>query len=147
MKITAMAFQRKEVEQKIKSLAPVFAEHIVKMFLYPNSQYVKGWEKELKAWYETVRTYGHSVKGGKSLSKDRFFDCLYLPVKSSIKKMYPTIVLKNQELTPSYKKEDLAVLDTMVGGLYLMIAEALSNNKDWLLVARDVRILTLADDD
>ena len=144
MKVTAMAFQRKEVEQKIKNLAPIFAENVLKMFLYPTSPFTKGWEKELKSWYETSKNLGHKIKGGKSLSEEEYFECLFFPMRD-IKKCYSSVVAKNEQLTPLYTKTEIPILDSMVSGLYIVVAEALSNKKDWILVGRDLREFTGTD--
>jgi hypothetical protein len=141
MQVKAMAFQRKEVEQKIRNLAPIFAQHILKMFLYPNSQFTKGWEKELKSWYDSSKNLGHKIKGGKSLSEEEYFDCLFFPLRP-LKKLYRAVVADNRELSPLYLETELPILDSMVSGLYLALAEALANKRDWILMVRDLREFT-----
>ena len=62
-----------------------------------------------------------------------------------IKKLYSSVVDKNNQLTPLYSKTELPILDSMVSGLYLALAESLSNKKDWILVGRDLREFTGTD--
>ena len=67
--ITAMAFERKFAKDKIQELAVITYQHVYKILLFPTSQPVAGWEREIKAWYAGCVRYTN-IKGGKFSPSD-----------------------------------------------------------------------------
>jgi hypothetical protein len=57
-----MALSKQAAEQRVVALTSPLAEHIAKIGLWPKSQDVPGWTKELRTWLTDVLRIGSSVK-------------------------------------------------------------------------------------
>lgn len=132
MKVTAMAFSRGEAEDRISGVSLILGKHILKLFLYPESSYVKGWEKEVRAWYNACKDTGnHLKKGGKVKAQD-YFDWLYkVPFSKGIKSYYLQVVDQNDRLTPKFESHEVPDLETLVKALYTKMANSMAQNHDW----------------
>lgn len=142
--VTAMSISRGEALKKIGNFAPKLAEHIIKIFLYPDCKYVKGWTREIKTWYSDIGFLGNHMKKGARLKHDDYYDVLILPVSGpSFKKLYKSVVINNPELTTTrYPLKDLPILDSLVTGLYLNMATCLENDRSWLDFVESLKTLT-----
>jgi len=70
--IEAMSFTRSVAESKITGLGNPFYEHVVKIFLFPESSHVDHWLKELVGWYYQIQTIGLNLKKGNAFSSAEF---------------------------------------------------------------------------
>lgn len=49
-RLDEMAFKRKAIVNKLRALQPPIVSHMLKIIVYPDSQYVPHWKHELIAW-------------------------------------------------------------------------------------------------
>src|SRR5271156_3684220 len=68
-RLVGMSFERKFAKQKIQELGVQTYQHVFKIMMFPESEYVRGWEKEIKAWYKTFVKYTNT-KGGSFKPRD-----------------------------------------------------------------------------
>lgn len=149
MKIEAMSFTRKDAVERIMDVAPQIADHILKIFLFPESRYVEGWAKELNTWYGYCRKTGLNLKGGKKLDHDGFFDSLFGPVKNKteVLKRYKAVIANNPKLkvTSRYPESEIPVLNTAIGAVYITMANSLRDGDSWDDFVQDLRVATHTD--
>lgn len=71
MKVSiSMAYERGFAITKLEELSKQVAEHLLKIYLMPDSEYRAGWIKELSAWLDTAYDYGRITKGKRLKEKD-----------------------------------------------------------------------------
>lgn len=63
LQVTAMAYERQYAKNKIQELAYQVYVHSFKIMLFPEASYVKGWEKEIRAWYGAMLNFSEKIKG------------------------------------------------------------------------------------
>lgn len=78
--LTAMSFQRSKAEDKITELGDNITEHALKIMLYPETSFVEGWRKEIRAWYFSCLRMGSNLKKGKSFKASDYYKFLANPI-------------------------------------------------------------------
>jgi hypothetical protein len=140
MKVTAMAFTRSEAENRITGVSLVLGKHILKLFLYPTSQYVKGWEKEVRAWYTACKDVGNHLKKGGKVKPLDYFEWLYeTPFHNGINEYYEQVVEQNDKLVPKFGTHEVPDLETLVKALYVKMANSMAKDKEWSQFISDLQ--------
>jgi hypothetical protein len=70
-----MAFQRKVVIEKVRSLQGQIADHLCKIALYPEHRARKHWEKEIQSWLSNLNR--NFFNGSKKLSQAEYMNFLW----------------------------------------------------------------------
>lgn len=76
MKIQDMAYSRKDIFEKVTSLAPRFVEHFDKIWQYPQSTAHNHWASEMQTWLNQVLSY-RLKESGKNLSLQQKMDWFF----------------------------------------------------------------------
>jgi hypothetical protein len=130
--VEGMSLNKKEAEQKIGYLAKHLAEHMMKIFLYPETTHVAGWTKEVRAVYNRCQDLGLNLKKNKRLDHSSFFDNLYAPVAGSkFDALYEAVSQDFTGIVPAWKPDDKRVLDATMTAVYNQLANCLAQNKSW----------------
>ena len=140
--IEAMTFHRSHAESKITELGMPMLEHILKIYLFPDASYVKGWTKEIRGWYRHILNYATSLKKGKKFSasdvKDLLYDDMYEFNISKLQDLVTDMVEINDELVP--RKYDIHKLAAILQIVYLEISECAVLSKPWASVVINLMV-------
>lgn len=124
-----MSFERKFSRQKIQELGIETYQHVFKILMFPDSSFVTGWEKEIRAWYKSCVKYTN-IKGGTFKPKDLeklLLEGLFFPRKN-IAADIQFAIDQNDELEPRRLFEFVA--ESRVLKFYSMMSESLYANDD-----------------
>lgn len=130
--IDAMTFQRGKAEDRITDLGRPLLKHVIKLYLYPKSQYVIGWEREVRAWYLDISNVATSLKGGKKFKPHQVTGFLYTDYytrPSKLQDRVESIVELNDELLPI--DFDIDDMHRSLIEIYLTIGECSTTEVPW----------------
>jgi hypothetical protein len=129
--VEALAFKRSDAESKITELGRQVLKHVIKIQLYPNSKYVEGWFKEIRAWYADIADYATSLKKNKKFTADQVHEFMY-PKAYSIRKL-EDLVEAIIGINPKLKKPkyDIHVMHETLLKFYGTMSECAVAGKSW----------------
>ncbi len=136
--IEAMSFTRSVAESKITGLGNPFYEHVVEVFLFPDSNYVDHWLKELVGWYYQIQTIGLNLKKGRAFSPAEFASFLterhrHRPAES-FTALLDVLIAHNADI-PHAERRRTEVGDSelhhRISRFYHFMAEYLATDRKW----------------
>lgn len=142
--INEMSYQRKVAIDRIRDIAvgsqdKALRKHVMLCILYPNSNAITHWSKEITNFLIRSIEIGTSLKGNKKLSYKDFYNLLFLePFELSDKaesiriKIHITIQSKDMNIKPKYtinsSKEDFIAIYNKIDSFYKkVISDALKD--------------------
>lgn len=136
--IEAMSRTRSYAEGKITNLGDPFYEHVLKVFLFPNSSQVNHWCGELKAWFYAMQVLGLNLKGGKKFKADEFEKFLTETLRHKPNEVFPftleRLVLHHPRIPHRADRLETlgpVVLHNRVTSFYQELAVLLATDSDW----------------
>ncbi len=128
-RLSAMAYSRSRAEDLCHDLGEEIRNHLIKVYLYPQSTHVKGWMLELRAWYRRIVYVGNNQKKKPLKFKDYYMwlyaDCVSTRLDSEC----DVILLKNTRLKP--RAFTHSEMEEVFQKVYTVICRALSQNENW----------------
>jgi hypothetical protein len=131
--VTGMTYKRGDAESKITDLGYEFAEHVMKVYLFPHTSYVDGCLNELRAWFDRIYFIGSRLKGGKSFSAQHYTEFLFESI-SWKEHRFPDRVESIVERNPKIKvRKDLDVPKMLeeLRAFYLELGKLLEQDASW----------------
>jgi hypothetical protein len=134
--VIGMTYARGDAESKITDLGYEFAQHVMKVYVFPHSSYLKGWLRELRAWYLRIGFIGSKLKGGKKFKASNYSAFLLEPILYQLDKFgnrVSFLIEDNPEIKP---REDLNS-EKMLRELqefYTELGFLLEKGEDWSVV-------------
>lgn len=120
--ISAMATDKKSAMLQISNVSNVLLEHLIKIYLYPNTEYVDHWNHEIWNFFHSVP----KLKGSNKLPNYKFIRAAVGQYEDMVDKFVDAVQDEYSALTPT--RTDHVELEDMISTYFDWISEELSIN-------------------